>query len=671
MKKYTGLALPLLIIMSCKIAYCQDFLDTASSKYLPEYHFFPSIDPAGLFYSRGKYYLNWGTAESNDLVYWKMTEYGLERTMAVNSMFGKSSGSAPFSGPGSPFQSQVVSIESGSAVMDWNNASGLSTGNLPPVIAFQSRGIAYSLDSAINWIKYESLPVIENATGSGDPKMFWYEPEKKWVLLMGWTNGQKIKFFSSENLKDWKYMSEFGPWGATNAPWNCVDFFQLPVDGNPSELKWVLVVSVQTCNGQYFIGDFDGTRFTMDKEFIGELSYQQQPLPGAMLFNFERGIDDWIIEGDAFVETPLFAQNIMGKEGQWIASSAHNRIASKGKITSPEFTINKKYLNFLIGGGYYPADEAVNLLVDGKTVRSCTGNDRPSTMSPAGWDVSEYYGKKAKIEIVDNITQGMSMSDKGYIYLDAIMLSDKPVPESIYNQGWENAFWADWGSDFYAARSWSNLAPGDGRIVWVGWMGNHLYRQEPIFGIISVARSLELKTLPEGIRLIQKPVKELETLRISHKTAEPNVFEGTWIPRKFLPDENSYELLVEFENISSREFGLRLCVGENEKTVVGYDVTSEVLYVDRNSSGYDDFSKVFQVISRGPLKNRSNNLKLHIFVDKCSVEVFGNDGETVISDKIYPSSGSLGIELFSNGGKIDVRSLELWNLDSIDLYSQQ
>jgi sucrose-6-phosphate hydrolase SacC (GH32 family) len=111
-----------------------------------------------------------------------------------------------------------------------------------------------------------------------------------------------------------------------------------------------------------------------------------------------------------------------------------------------------------------------------------------------------------------------------------------------------------------------------------------------------------------------------------------------------------------------------LCIGGNQKTVVGYNVSNEELYVDRRKSGYSDFNALFPSITRGPLKNRSSTTKMHIFIDKCSVEVFGNNGETTISDKIYPDPTSIGIELFSTKGKVKVKSLEMWDLNSIHLY---
>jgi fructan beta-fructosidase len=637
-----------------------------TEKYNPEFHFYPSFDPTGLFYYRGLYFLNWGAATSKDFVHWKMTDYGLERSK-VFGMLRAGGPNAP-----SQFKPQVISGMSGTVVVDWNNSSGLGKNANPPLIALQmasqNKSIAYSNDTAKSWIRYEKPAVIPNSSGTyRDPKVFWYEPDKKWIMVMAWSEIQEVRFFSSKNLMDWEYMSKFGPWGAVGGQWECVDFFPLAVDGNTSNIKWVLEISLQPRNGEYFIGEFNGRKFTLDKDFINELSYDRYMPSGEMLFDFERGIDEWKMEGDAFIDCPTVEEESNGKEGYRSIKSSG---PGKGKITSPEFTISKNCINFMAGGGYYPGEECVNLLIDGKVVRTQTGNSGNAHLNWTGWDVTEFRGRNARIEIVDNIA-GRGMNAKGYIYCDAIMLCDElpKTPYEEYNPGWEKAFWVDWGADFYAVRSWNNYAPEEKRNIWVGWMGIWTYAfSEPVPGLISVPRNLELKTFPEGIRLIQNPIKELESLRISHKTAEQNIFEGVWVPRKFTPAKNSYELIVEFENISAEEFGLKLCVGEKEKTTVGYTVLKEELYVDRRNSGYDEFSKVFPGISKGLLKNRTNTTKLHIFIDKCSIEVFGNNGETVISSKIYPDPTSLGIELFSNNGKVKVKSLDLWELGSINLY---
>jgi sucrose-6-phosphate hydrolase SacC (GH32 family) len=639
-----------------------------NDKYNPEYHFYPSIDPTGLFYFGGKYFLNWGSATSNDLVHWEMTKYGMERNDFNKKLFS-GSGVSP-----EVFRSQVISGISGTVVIDSNNSIGLGKNGKPPLIAWQvssmGRNIAYSNDTAKTWIRYEKPAVMQNSSGTfRDPKVFWYEPDKKWIMVVPWCEIQEIRFFCSKNLVDWEYMSKFGPWGAVEGQWECVDFFPLAVDGSTSNIKWVLEISLQPRNGEYFIGGFDGRRFTLDKDFMNALSYDKFHPSGEMLFDFERSLDDWIMEGDAFNDCPTVAEETNGKEGYRCIKSSG---PGKGKITSPEFTISKKFINFLVGGGYYPGEECVNLLIDGNLVRTKTGNSGNAHLTWTGWDVTEFIGRSARIEIVDN-KAAVGFSMKGYIFCDAIMLSDDlpKMPYEEYNPGWEKAFWVDWGADYYAVRSWSNYAPGEKRTIWTGWMGIWTYTfSEPIMGLFSVPRSLELKTFPEGIRLIQNPIKELESLRTIHKTVDTNTFEGIWQPKKFLPAKNAYELIVEFENVSSEEFGLNLCVGQNEKTIVGYNPSREELSVDRRNSGYDDFSKVFPCISKGPLKNRTNTVKLHIFIDKCSIEVFGNDGETVISSKIYPDKSSTGINFFSSNGKVKIKSLEMWELGSINLYPE-
>lgn len=644
------------LVLWCYNSSAQGPAATVIDKYDPDYHFFPSIDPTGLFYYGGKYYLNWGSAASNDLVHWNITEFGKARIR-------RPGGPAP--------KPQVLGGISGTVVVDWNNTSGFGKDANPPLVAFQmstnSMHVAYSNDTAKTWTRHDKPAVMQNSIGSfRDPKVFWYEPDKKWVMAMPWCEIQEVRFYSSANLIDWEFTGRFGPWGAVDGQWECVDFFPLLVDDDPSKEKWVLLISVQPRNGQYFIGDFDGERFTLDKQMIPELSYDKYFPAGEMIFDFEKGLDEWIMEGDAFINNPTNAEGVNGKQGYRTIKSDPT---GKGKITSPEFTITKKFITFLIGGGRYPGEEELALLVDGKVVRTQTGNSGNAHLSWAGWDVAEFRNKKARIEIVDK-RSAASWLEKAYIYCDAIMLADdlpKP-PYREYNPGWEKAYWIDYGTDFFAARAWSNLAPGDKRTLWAGWMGSWKYFNEPVRGAYSTVRDVQIKTFPEGMMLIQTPIKELESLRLSRKTAEPATFEGLHIPKKFKPARNAYELIVEFENVSAEEFGLKVAVGEEEKTVVTYNVEKEELSVDRTNSGYHDFSDIFPAISTGPLKNRANTTRLRIFVDKCSIEVFGNDGEMVITSKIYPDPKSVGIEFFSKNGKVRIRSLEMWDLDSIKLY---
>jgi sucrose-6-phosphate hydrolase SacC (GH32 family) len=242
------------------------------------------------------------------------------------------------------------------------------------------------------------------------------------------------------------------------------------------------------------------------------------------------------------------------------------------------------------------------------------------------------------------------------------MLTDKPV-----DTGRQKAFWIDYGADFFAVRSWNNYAGNENRRIWTAWMGSWRYGgTEPVRGIQTVPRALGLKTFSEGVRLVQSPIEELRSLRSNERTIDEKIFEGTWIPAQIAPTRNTYEIEVEFENRAAQEFGLQLCVGGNQKTIVGYSVKDQQLYVDRRNSGLDDFIGLFKEISKGPLKNRNNHLKLHIFVDNSSIEVFANDGETVLSSKIYPDPTSVGVQFFSKG-KVKVKSFKIWDLASVNM----
>ena len=121
------------------------------------------------------------------------------------------------------------------------------------------------------------------------------------------------------------------------------------------------------------------------------------------------------------------------------------------------------------------------------------------------------------------------------------------------------------------------------------------------------------------------------------------------------------------ENISAQDFGVKVGVGNNQQTVVGYSVKEEKIYVDRNKSGLVNFSGLFPQLNKGVLKKRDNKLVLHLFVDNSSIEVFANNGEATISSKIYPDPSSLGIEFFSSKGLVKIKSIKLWELKSIDL----
>lgn len=245
------------------------------SLYRPRIHFSPKAhwmnDPNGMVYYKGTYHLfyqyhpyssvwgpmHWGHATSRNLIHWE------HHPVAI-------------------YPDSRGTIFSGSAVVDINNSSGFGSKGQVPLVAiftqhdekaektgkndFQNQSLAYSLDNGKTWKKYDGNPVLQNPgiRDFRDPKVMWHQPTKKWIMSLAVAD--RIFFYSSTDLKKWSKESEFGESaGAHGGVWECPDLFSLEYDG---KTVWVLIVSLNPGGPnkgsatQYFIGDFDGKKFS-------------------------------------------------------------------------------------------------------------------------------------------------------------------------------------------------------------------------------------------------------------------------------------------------------------------------------------------------------------------------------------------------------------------------
>ena len=243
--------------------------------------------------------------------------------------------------------------------------------------------------------------------------------------------------------------------------------------------------------------------------------------------------------------------------------------------------------------------------------------------------------------------------------------------------------WADYGKDFYATNSFNDMPKGDSRKIWIGWTSNWLYaKDEPTVlwrGAQSIPRTLTLRYVenpvipkagisgpPRQLLMVQAPVRELQGSRgqaFSLKNTMLQDANAKLIASAGAKGEN-YEIEAEIETGGASEIGFRLRKGDNAETLVGVVPATNTLFVDRTKSGDVSFSKDFPGRFSTTLQS-TKRIKLHIFVDRSSVEVFANDGEKVMTDRIYPPPGSKGIELYSTGGAGKVVSLTIWPLASI------
>jgi fructan beta-fructosidase len=236
----------------------------------------------------------------------------------------------------------------------------------------------------------------------------------------------------------------------------------------------------------------------------------------------------------------------------------------------------------------------------------------------------------------------------------------------------DEARWVDFGRDFYAAVTWSDIPKADGRRLWIGWMSNWEASRLPTSpwrGAMTLPRSLALRPTGQELRLIQKPVDELQELRGSHVHLQDQTLLSD--ARLELSETNGFggdaiELVANFAVGDAREVGLEVRCGGEQATRVGYDVRQQRVFVDRTKSGKVDFHPSFAGRHGGPLKLlEGGRIKLHVFVDRSSVEVFANDGETVLTELVFPDLSSGVVRVYAEGGAAKLISLDGWQLRSI------
>ena len=249
-----------------EMKYVDEFDVTNREHFRPKYHHTPKYgwmnDPNGMFYKDGVWHLafqwnpygsqwenmTWGASTSRDLIHWDAQPAAIEAD-------------------------GLGTIFSGSCVVDKENTAGFGKG---AIIAYytsageaQTQSMAYSTDGGKTFKKYSGNPVlVASVPDFRDPHLFWHAETQRWIMLLA--VGQEMQIYSSANLKQWTMESRFGAeYGNHGGVWECPDLFRLPVRGTGQQ-KWVLVCNINPGGPfggsatQYFVGNFDGHKFTCD-----------------------------------------------------------------------------------------------------------------------------------------------------------------------------------------------------------------------------------------------------------------------------------------------------------------------------------------------------------------------------------------------------------------------
>lgn len=229
--------------------------------------------------------------------------------------------------------------------------------------------------------------------------------------------------------------------------------------------------------------------------------------------------------------------------------------------------------------------------------------------------------------------------------------------------------WLDYGKDHYATVTWSD-AP-DGRRVALGWMSNWQYAADvPTMQFRSantLPREMGLFRAPDGeVYASSAPSPELEALRgkLAAKVRKTTV--GRKARSFALPSENGgiCEILMDIEASKAKTVNIVLSNSQGEKVVMQYDPAAATLSFDRTQSGITDFSEGFPAVTVTPTHEASGRIALRIFVDRSSMEVFGNDGEFVMTNLVFPRTPYTALSVSAEGGNAKVENLRIYSLKS-------
>jgi sucrose-6-phosphate hydrolase SacC (GH32 family) len=211
---------------------------------------------------------------------------------------------------------------------------------------------------------------------------------------------------------------------------------------------------------------------------------------------------------------------------------------------------------------------------------------------------------------------------------------------------------SDWGKNYYATQTWSNIPEEDGRILQIAWMRDGKFPDMPFNGQMSFPCELSVTKFPTGYKLIRKPIAELEQMHgKAYSWENKNVIPGIDENKLKKVSGDCLHIIGEFDLKTSDNFGLMV---RHSSKIPG----TEILYNVKRGT----LSVLGCTV---PLPAVNNKIKLEILIDRTSVEVFANDGQAVISNCFTPDEKAKDVVLFTNGGELGIDKLDVYKIESV------
>ena len=224
--------------------------------------------------------------------------------------------------------------------------------------------------------------------------------------------------------------------------------------------------------------------------------------------------------------------------------------------------------------------------------------------------------------------------------------------------------WLDWGKDNYATVTWSN-APA-GRCIALGWMSNWQYANNvpttQYRSANTLARDLTLYRVGGELYLKSKPSSEIKKARAEEKKIPTFEVKGNYEVSSLLADnKGAYEIEMTIENKGTSKIDFSLMNEKGEKVAMYYDVVRKQFVMDRSASGVVGFSRDFPAVTVAPVRN-TDQIHLRLFIDRSSVEAFGEDGEYVMTNLVFPAEPYNRMVFSSDKGSYIVKSMNVYRL---------
>lgn len=489
---------------------------------------------------------------------------------------------------------------------------------------------------------WKSLSLADTFDTSNREK---YRPAYHHTPLYGWMNDPNGMFY-----KDgvWHLYYQYNPYGSKwqNMSWghststDLINWENHPVALRPNGLGMVFSGSCAVDKGNSTgYGDHAvvGMYTSADASQIQSLVWSAD---GGDTFEFYPGNPVITLESEARDPNMFWDENAK----QWVLLLAHALEHEMLVFTSPDmrsWTLQSSFGKGLgAQEGVWECPDLFKLPVDGsgeeKWVLLCNLNPG----GPFGGSATQYF--------VGDFDGKVFTPDKD---------ADGNVPTK----------WMDYGKDHYATVSWSD-APDSRRTV-IGWMSNWQYAAE-----VPTQQFRSANTLPREVGLFKgadgqiyassQPSPELVALRGSLKldVRKANVGKN---PRTYLlPSSNSgvCEILLDIDARGADVVSLTLKNDGNEKVVMKYDAAAHTLSFDRRESGVVNFSQDFPAVTVSPTFENENRVSLRIFIDRSSIEVFGNDGKFVMTNLVFPTKPYSTLSISSQGGNAKVENLRIYSI---------